>query len=447
VRPAGASRSGRAPAPRLASGLLRTSALEPRKAEVVAGSLLSAGSAPGTFRPVALAFQQRIFAWLVTIAVIPAAIALLAVVLAPRVAAPIGGAEAWERAATTWQLLRHDLRALGSDAGARARLHEEHLALSLQRARQAEAIRGAFSGILAAAAIALTVLVGGGAVRLAGHLSRQLSRPIDELVQWTRLLQRGAPLPDDAPARGAPEFDVLRAAFRQMAGELATARARAVEAAELRAFRELAAQVAHELKNPLTPMRFAIARLAREATSEQRELIAVLDAESTRLEQMARDFADLGRLPEGPPALVDLAELCETIVTSGAPEGVALRVESRGAAPVLGHYEPLRRAVHNLVLNAIDAVASAGGGEVVLTVAPAPNGTPAALLTVRDTGPGIPREVLPRIFEPYYTTKPRGTGLGLALVRQTIHHHGGTINVASEPGRTIFTITLPVGAP
>ncbi len=395
----------------------------------------------------ALAFRQRIFAWLVVIAVVPAGIAVLAGLWEPQVAAPVGGAEAWERAATTWRTARYALpRRLSAAAESALTRHEDELATSLQRARQAEAIRSAFSGLLAAAAIALAVLVGGGAVRLAGHLSRQLSRPIDELVQWTGLLRRGEGLPDSV-ARGAPEFDVLRDAFRTMAAELERARAREVEAAELRAFRALAGQAAHELKNPLTPMRFAIARLQKDAGPAQRELIDVLDAESARIERMAKDFGDLGRLPEGPPAVVDLVELCEAIAKGGAPEGVRLVVERSGPASVLGHYEPLRRAVSNLVLNAIDAV-HGRGGEVVLGAGPAPNGSGGPALTVRDDGPGIPPDVIARIFEPYFTTKSHGTGLGLALVRQTIHHHGGSVAVESAPegGRTVFTLTFPVHA-
>src|SRR5207244_7381474 len=135
-------------------------------------------------------------------------------------------------------------------------------------------------------------------------------RPIDELGTWTGLIRRRQPLPDEPPPKGAPEFDVLRGSFRAMAAELEQAQAREVEAAELRAFRELAKNVAHELKNPLTPMRFAIQRLARDVTPEQQELIGVLEAESQRLAQMARDFGELGRLPEGPSAAGDLGEQC-----------------------------------------------------------------------------------------------------------------------------------------
>ena len=402
----------------------------------------------------ALTFPQRIFAWLVTIAVIHAAIAIAAALLGPRYEVPVGGVQAWEEAAATFREVRARTNPAALSPGAKLALerHNEQLSISVRRARQAQVISIAFSGILGGAALALAVLVFGGAVRLAGHLSRQLSRPIDELVAWTLRIRRGEPIPDAPPAKGAPEFDVLRESFREMAVELDRARARDVEAAELRAFRELAKNVAHELKNPLTPMNFAIERLARDAPPEQRELLAILESESARIERMAKDFGELGRLPEGPMAAVDLGELLHELAKAG-PEGVAVRVEMDPKTPmVTGHYEPLRRALHNLVINAIDAVTEtkqdAGRREVVLAARPVANGAaPAVEVTVRDTGAGIEPATLARVFEPHFTTKSHGTGLGLAIVRQTVNHHGGTIAIASESGRgTTVTIVLPAGA-
>jgi signal transduction histidine kinase len=126
---------------------------------------------------------------------------------------------------------------------------------------------------------------------------------------------------------------------------------------------------------------------------------------------------------------------------------------------VSAHYEPLRRALHNLVLNACDAceaartdaqthgrTAPAAAPEIAIALRAVHNGAaPAVEIVISDTGVGIPPDQLGRIFEPYFTTKAKGTGLGLALVRQTIHDHGGSIGVASEPGRgTSFTVTLPL---
>jgi signal transduction histidine kinase len=400
---------------------------------------------------VALAFRQQIFAWLVGIAVVPAIIAISVMLYARDYAAPVGGAQAWEDAAASWRQLRPGISAEHLTPGTRLALthHEQELSISLRRAKQAEKLHSVFTGILAGLALSVAVLLFGGAVRLAGHLSRQLSRPIDELISWTGNIERGEPLPVSPPARGAREFSALRDALRRMAGTLEQARAREVEAAELRAFREMSRQVAHELKNPLTPMRFAIQRLAKDANGTNRELIDVLDTESRRLEQMAKDFGDLGRLPEGPTAPVDLGELCDELARS-APEGVIVRVEKHGHVQVMGHYEPLRRALQNLVINAIHAVKDAKRpGEVVLEVSASPEpGTAAAQVKVRDTGVGIPDENLAKVFEPHFTTKVGGTGLGLAIVRQTIVHHQGRIALASTAGRgTTITVTLPRGTP
>ena len=112
----------------------------------------------------------------------------------------------------------------------------------------------AYTKYLGAAATAALLLLGAVIVyagsRIAGHLSRQLSRPIGELVEWTAMIGRGEALPTEPPKKGAPEFGVLRDALREMSDELTYARARELEAERLRAFREVARRVAHEMKNP-----------------------------------------------------------------------------------------------------------------------------------------------------------------------------------------------------
>ena len=409
----------------------------------------------------ALPFRHRIFVWLVVIATIPAAIAVAVSVFTPDLVAPVGGVAAWERAGDSWRasLKRLDVGALPPTTRRALQQHNDELATSLRRARQVQSFRYSIAGALGGLAVALAVLVGGGAVRLAAHLSHQLSRPIDELVTWTDLLARGAPLPQTTQTRGAPEFQILRDAFHRMAVEMETARSREVEAAQLRTFRDIARQVAHELKNPLTPVRFAVERLRADARPDQRELLEILDGESLRIEQMARDFSSLGRLPEGPPSPVDLAELAESLARATVPPEIGARVSCDGTVPlVLGHYEPLRRAFQNLLLNAVDATAGRGGQAdtrtsgradteplILVTLAPASlEGRPAVRVSIADRGPGLAPDAVARVFEPYFTTKAHGTGLGLAIVRQTVLDHGGSITAANAPGGgAVFTLTLP----
>jgi nitrogen fixation/metabolism regulation signal transduction histidine kinase len=406
---------------------------------------------------VALAFRRRIFVWLVVIATVPASIAISVSLLSPDLAAPVGGVEAWERAGDSWREARRrlDVRSLPPDTRRAIERHNDELSLSVRRARQAQAFRYAIAGTLAGLAAGLAVLVAGGAVRLAGHLSRQLSRPIDELVDWTGRIARGEALPEVSEAKGAPEFHLLRGAFRRMALDLEAARAREVEAAQLRTFRDIARQVAHELKNPLTPLRFAVARLRKGTAAEQADLLEILDGESLRIEQMARDFSALGRLPEGQPSSVDLGELLEGLAKSTVPADSPARIECVGEAPlVMGHYEPLRRAFQNLLLNAVEAQGHGGtgaqglgdGAAIAVSLAAVElEGRPAVRVEIADRGPGIAPDTIGRVFEPYFTTKAHGTGLGLAIVRQTILDHGGTITAANAPGGgAAFTVTLPV---
>jgi signal transduction histidine kinase len=296
------------------------------------------------------------------------------------------------------------------------------------------------TGGLAIVLLALGVLLLYAAVLLSRSISRQLATPIDELVGWMARIRRNEGLPPEGVRRGAPEFAVLRGALRETAASLAQARSSELESERLRAFREVARRVAHEMKNPLTPVRFAIGQLDRSATPEQQEALEVLRVETARLEHLARDFANLGRLPEGPAADVDLGELLEELLRTSLPERMryTLAVEP-GAPHIEGHYDPLRRAFGNLIRNAVEAC----GGEGVLdvTVSAEDDGVRVSLA---DHGPGVPAERRHRIFEPYVTDKIEGTGLGLAIVKQAVDFHHGTIQVTETPqGGATFIVRLP----
>ena len=282
------------------------------------------------------------------------------------------------------------------------------------------------------------------ASRVANHLSRNLSRPLSELVGWTATIERGEPLPEGPPRKGAPEFVVLRNRMREMSTELRLGRVRALEAERANALRDAARQVAHELKNPLTPIRFAISRLRREAPESLTETIDVLEAESRRLEEMAKSFAQFGRLPEGPRAPVDLGELVRSVSRSAVPAERPITVDVAEDVPMVpGHVEALGRALTNILLNALEA--SPAGAPIALKVARTTRaGRPMVEVTVRDEGHGITPARLERIWEPYVTHKAGGTGLGLAIVRQTLVAHDGAVEVESEPGAgTTMRLLLP----
>ncbi|MGH7712496.1 MAG: sensor histidine kinase, partial [Gemmatimonadaceae bacterium] len=363
----------------------------------------------------------------------------------------VTGGAAWERIAESGKDLVNSLDTARLSPGQRAQVgaHARELEESITQARRLRFLsQRAAPAVLLGGALALALL-GFAASRVAGHLSRQLSRPVDQLVGWTSTIARGEPLSDTTPPRGAPEFDLLRSHMRTMAGELSTARARELEAERLRAFRESARRVAHELKNPLTPIRFALARIQRDAPNELHEPVEVIRVETERLESLARSFAQFGRLPEGPAAEIDVEEMVRYTTRATVPPNVNVEVTVAPDLPrVTGHYDALQRALSNVLLNAVEACAMQATPQIGVAVDRVrDNGHESVSIAVRDSGAGIPSDRLESIWEPYVTHKAGGTGLGLAIVRQTVEAHGGTVTAVSNPGAgTEVRFSIPVGA-
>ncbi|HEY3279968.1 MAG TPA: HAMP domain-containing sensor histidine kinase [Gemmatimonadales bacterium] len=397
----------------------------------------------------ALPFRRRIFLILVAMTAVPTVLAVAGWVLSVRTLSPTPGIRASsERVAESARTMLEGVDTLHLSAGERALLrhHLEQVSAAVSLARRAETYFRYYTAGFAVVILLLGAVVLYAAVNLAGHLSRQLSRPIDELVGWTQLIRRREPVPAEGEslARGAPEFDALRLALRELADALASARERELEAERLRAFREVARRVAHEIKNPLTSMRIAVDQLRRtggRADGRTDTAMQVIDAETDRLERLAKEFADFGRMPEGPQSEVDLVELLEELGRTSVPDGVRVAVWANGGRRVLmGQYDPLRRAFANLLRNAAEAMQGRGTIDVAVT-----GDGKGLAVTIADHGPGIPEELRQRVFEPYFTTKQDGTGLGLALVRQTLHAHRGTIALAETPGGgATFVIVFPV---
>jgi len=398
----------------------------------------------------ALPFRRRIFLILVVMTVVPTVLAVAGWVLSVRRLLPAAGARAsTERVAATARSLLEGVDTLHLTVGERTllRQHLAEVSASVSLARRAETFLRYYTAGFAVVILLLGAAVLYAAVNFAGHLSRQLSRPIDELVGWTSLIRRHEPLPPAGgpTSRGAPEFEALRQALRELAAALVAARDRELEAERLRAFREVARRVAHEIKNPLTSMRIAVDQMRRTVGPLDRRTetaVQVLEAETDRLERLAKEFSEFGRLPEGPQSEVDLVELLEELGRTGVPDGVHVTVEANGGPrTLLGHYEPLRRAFANLYRNAAEAMK--GNGTIEVTVTGDVSGGGLAV-TIADHGPGIPAELRQRVFEPYFTTKDDGTGLGLALVRVTFEAHRGAISVGETPGGgATFSILFP----
>ena len=396
-----------------------------------------------------LRYRTRLIIVLSLFAIVPAA--LLTLLWSGSVSSAISlvsGRTAWESAAVSGQHAIEEVRKAPLTATQRQALdaHERELSTSLEQARRFSFIANRAVRVVIILGILSLAIFGFAATRVAGHLSRQMSRPLDEIVRWTGMIGRGDPLPppDAQVARGAPEFATLRNRMREMAIAIEAGRKRAAEAERFKAYRESARRVAHELKNPLTPIRFAIDRLRRDATPDMLESIDVLSTESRRLERIAKAFAEFGRLPEGPSSEIDVDELVRYAAAAGVPPGIEVHVVSEPELPhLLGHHDALAAALSNVILNAVDACDGKGRIDVSASRAQI-DGRDAVAIEVSDTGRGISPQEIDRIWDPYVTHKEGGTGLGLAIARQAVLAHDGTVEARSTLGKgTQIRFILP----
>src|SRR3954452_18760472 len=406
-----------------------------------------------------LRFRTRLVLILSLFAIVPAFLLTLLWSGTVSTALPfVTGRSAWDSVAASGERAIAAARQAPLTSSQRRAIdnHERELRTSVEQARRYSFLAERSVRVIAIAGLLALLILTGAASRVAGHLSRQLSRPLDELVRWTDLIGHGESLPPspeptvvsrvrnngDGPmievttsrVRGAPEFETLRRSMREMVSELEHGRRQAVEAERLQAFRETARRVAHEIKNPLTPIRFALARLRGQAPADLQEDVDVIAMESERLDRMARSFAEFGRLPEGPPSEVDVGELVRYTARSCVPPGIALDLQIDENLPrVHGHNGALAGALSNVLLNAVDA--SGESGRISVSARPTYlGGRSAVKISVADNGNGIAPEKLEAIWEPYATHKPGGTGLGLSIARQAIWAHDGTVSATSTLG-------------
>ena len=229
-----------------------------------------------------------------------------------------------------------------------------------------------------------------------------------------------------------------------------------VRSGRLAAWAEMARRIAHEIKNPLTPIQLSIEHVLRVWRARDARFDAVLaecleniQRQVRELRQIASEFSAYARLPALKPEPTPVAAILEDALVpyeTAPPRGVALRRDVPDGLPsVLADRAVIARALINLIENALQAMPEGG----TLTLAAALDGSPGddarVRIEVRDTGRGIDPAVMPRLFEPYFSTKSGGTGLGLAIVLRAVQDHGGTIDVHSRPGAgTTIVMTLPV---
>jgi nitrogen fixation/metabolism regulation signal transduction histidine kinase len=225
------------------------------------------------------------------------------------------------------------------------------------------------------------------------------------------------------------------------------------------AWGEVARRLAHEIKNPLTPIQLSAERLemklaerlSKEDAETLRRATGTIVSQVTALKTMVDDFRDYARLPAPAPARLDLNILVSDVLalyeTSRIP--IAKRLAA-GLPPVWADPAQIRQVIHNLVQNSQDALEnskSAGASPAieVRTELVAEKEGGRVRLAVSDNGGGFPEEMMARIFEPYVTTKARGTGLGLAIVKKIVDEHHGSIAIENRPSRgASVSVLLPL---
>ncbi len=290
----------------------------------------------------------------------------------------------------------------------------------------------------------LALSVGAGAALV----SQRLLAPIRTLTEGVKAVA-GGDLSRQVDVRGSDELGVLGREFNAMAGSLERQRQELLRAERLAAVGRISAHITHEIRNPLNSLGLNAELLAEElepgASAEARALLRAITGEVDRLNAVAEEYLRFARLPRPVMAREDLNEILGGLLDFVAPEltaaGVSVTRElAADLLPVWADEGQLRAVFLNLLRNSREAMP--GGGTIgVRTVRAADGG---AEVTVSDSGSGIPPEQLERIFDPFFSTKSGGTGLGLAFTLQVLTEHGGTIRCRSEVGRgTTFSVNIP----
>ncbi len=289
------------------------------------------------------------------------------------------------------------------------------------------------------------------AVAAAYFWSRRITGPLALLVGATRRVGAGD-LEFRIPHQGTGEVGELVASFDAMVSRLADQRRDLARLERAAAWRGMARTLAHEVKNPLTPILLAVNQVRDKYEGNDAEYQTLLDEvaeivgeEVESLRSLVKEFGDFARLPKPKPQPGDLMELLEDLQQLYGADRLALP-EPMTAMQGWFDSEALRRSLVNLIDNGLTACRQAGRPEKVTIAARAAD--PGLALQISDRGVGISPENQARIFEPDFTTKSDGMGLGLAIVEGIVIGHGGRITVQSTPGEgTTFDLELPLTRP
>jgi two-component system, sensor histidine kinase FlrB len=272
-----------------------------------------------------------------------------------------------------------------------------------------------------------------------------LAPPLPELADLD--LQMILEAWNSATERLQQTHELLRAEVKRLTDELEAKNRELARQTRLADLGQMASHVAHEVRNGLVPMKLYLDLLRRRVTGDASslEIAGKIGSGFTALETVVNDLLQFTSHRD--PQLCDLRvqdlfeELCESLFPQLQAQRIAVRIDAPQQLDCTADADMLRRALLNLVLNAIDVMPH--GGELLMT---ARQRHEQVEISVADTGPGLSDDVAGRIFEPFFTTKGSGTGLGLAIVYRIAEVHGGGITAENRPDRgAVFRLTLPLG--
>ena len=301
----------------------------------------------------------------------------------------------------------------------------------------------------------LTVLLIGSATLASALLitvllSRGLARPVRALAEQAQRVIHGDPTP--VVATGARELVEAAEAFNRAIADLVALRKRLAVTERIAARRDIARRVAHEIKNPLLPIRASVETLRRLRARNDPAFDEYFDeATRTVLDEVARisnivgEFTRFARLPAPQPAPFNAEEAVRSVVQLHGATGAPIDFQAEPCPELHADRDQIVQVVTNLVQNAQQALGDKANGRVSVRLAREQD---KLVLTVNDNGPGIAVEMRGRLFEPYATTKAEGTGLGLSIVERIVVEHGGQITAGDAPGGgASFVVTLPLSGP
>ena len=290
-------------------------------------------------------------------------------------------------------------------------------------------------------------------------MAERIADPVNRLTRATRRIARGD-LNVRVASTSADELGRLVDDFNQMAADLKRQRSAFERTQRLEAWADMARQVAHDIKNPLTPIQLSAEHARRINNDRGQPLSPVLDECVTSilgqvklLRQIATEFSSFASSPTPHPESTSLVPLIDEVVApyrTGLSERIAIEVVADDFLPPLELDRTLfARALTNIIENALHAMPAKGRLSIAVRFKVDPGAVAgsrrAIVVQVADTGIGMDEDALAKIFEPYFSTKATGTGLGLTIAKRNVELNGGTIRVSSARGiGTVVTMTLPV---